>query len=255
MNTPVAIVTGGASGIGRATCLRFALEGYNIVVADLDTKAGNATVNEIIDNDGNAIFVATDVSNEQSCIDLATKAVKKWGQIDVLVANAGVQIGGDLLTATEADWNRILGVNLKGVAYCCRAALPHMIRKNAGAIVITSSNNAFVGCPDMAIYDASKAALLALTRSLACKHGADGIRVNAICPGATVTDFHEKKAAETGVSPAELREMTKGYGLIGRAAEPSEIASVIHFLASADASFVTGQAIIADGGASVTAAG
>ena len=248
----VAIITDSGAGIGKACALRFANAGINIVVTDLSEPAINSTCKIIEDNGGKAIGHQADVSSEEDCHNVAEIALKNWGRIDILVANAGVQIGGSLLDATEADWEKILGVNLKGVAYSCKAVLPNMIEKQSGSIVINSSINALFGTAGMAIYDMSKAGTLGLMRSLAVEHGKSGIRVNAVCPGNTITDFHINKMAEKGNTVEQLREMTKGYGLLGRAAEPEEIANVMYFLASDESSFITGQAIIADGGFSVT---
>ena len=251
----VAIITGAGSGIGRACALRFAKAGYQVLVSDLDEAAAKDSCREITSLGGTAISHVTDVTSWQSCESMAERALSEWRQIDALVANAGVQIGGSLLDSKEADWDKILGVNLKGVAYCCKAVLPSMIRQGSGAIVINSSINALVGTAGMAIYDMSKAGVLALARSLAVAHGLQGVRVNAVCPGNTITDFHINNMAKRGITVDQLREMTQGYALLGRAAEPMEIANAIHFLASDEASFITGQAICVDGGFSVTGRG
>lgn len=248
----VAIITGAAAGMGKACALRFAKAGINVVVADLSESTISSTCKIIADNGGSAIGCQTDVSSEADCQNLAETALNTWGKIDILVANAGVQIGGSLLESTEADWDQILGVNLKGVAYSCKAVLPSMIENRSGTIVINSSINALLGSADMAIYDMSKAGTLALMRSLAVKHGEHGIRVNAVCPGNTITDFHINNMAKKGIDIEQLREMTRGYGLLDRAAEPEEIANIMYFLASDESSFITGQAIIADGGFSIT---
>jgi meso-butanediol dehydrogenase/(S,S)-butanediol dehydrogenase/diacetyl reductase len=192
------------------------------------------------------------VSQASACEHVAQQALSAWGRIDMLVANAGVQIGGGLLEADEGDWERILAVNLKGVAYCCKAVIPAMLQQGSGAIVVVSSVNALVGSAGMAIYDMSKAGVLALMRSLATEFGQRGIRVNAVCPGNTLTDFHVEKMARKGVSVEQIREMTSGYGLLGRIAEPDEIANAIYFLASEQASFISGHALVVDGGFSVT---
>jgi len=248
----VAVITGAGAGIGKACALRFANAGINVVVADLSEPAIHSTCKIIEDHGGKAIACQADVSSDADCQNLAETALKTWGRIDTLVANAGVQIGGSLLETTEADWEKILGVNLKGVAYSCKAVLPNMIENQSGTIVINSSINALFGSAGMAIYDMSKAGTLGLMRSLAVEHGKDGIRVNAICPGNTITDFHINNMAKKGIGVEQLREMTKGYGLLDRAAEPAEIANIMYFLASDESSFITGQAIIADGGYSVT---
>jgi len=248
----VAIVTGAASGIGRACAVRFAKAGCAVMASDLNEGGADDTCRQIIGSGGEAVAQVTDIANEDSCNEMAQSALKRWGRIDFLVANAGVQIGGSLLDATEDDWQTILGVNSVGTARSCKAVLPSMIEQGSGAIVINSSINAVTGSPGMAIYDMSKAAVLALTRSLAAEYGEKGIRVNAVCPGNTITDFHINSLAEKGITVEQIREMTKGYALLQRAAEPSEIANAIYFLASDEASFVTGQALCVDGGYSVT---
>lgn len=223
-----------------------------MAIADIDAEALAGVSAEIAARDGESLEVVADVADASACRRVADAAGANWGRIDILVANAGVQIGGSLLDATEDDWERILGVNLKGAAYSCQAVLPAMLAQRSGAIVIVSSINAIVGSPGMAIYDMSKAGVLGLTRSLAAEFGPQGIRVNAVCPGNTITDFHIKRMAERGITVEQIREMSQGYGLLGRAAEPAEIASAVHFLAEDDASFITGQALIVDGGFSVT---
>lgn len=248
----VAIITGGGAGIGRATAARFASEGWRVLVSDISEQDGENACGSIKEQGGEAIFCGGDVSRLEDCEQFARQALDAWGRIDALVANAGVQISGSLLDAQQEDWDRILGVNLRGVGYSCKAVLPAMVRQHSGAIVIISSLNAAVGVAHMPIYDASKAGVLGLMRSLAVAYGKDGIRVNAIGPGATLTDFHIRRAAERGMSADDLREKTKGYGLLGRAAEPEQIASVVYFMAGDDASNVTGQFLLVDGGASLT---
>jgi len=196
-----------------------------------------------------------DVAQEADCGRAADEVLARWGRIDVLVANAGVQIPGGVLDAGEADWERILGVNLKGVALSCRSVIPALRERRAGSIVVVSSVNALVGSAGMAVYDASKAGVLALMRSLAVELGADGIRVNAVCPGNTITDHHINRLAEQNVTLQQIREMTRGYGALGRAAEPSEIANAIYFLASDEASFITGHTLVVDGGFSISGPG
>ncbi len=207
---------------------------------------------QVIAASGDVVAIPADISQASACEQVAQQALSAWGRIDTLVANAGVQIGGSLLDADEEDWERILAVNLKGVAYCCKAVIPAMLQQGSGSIVVVSSVNALVGSPGMAIYDMSKAGVLALMRSLATEFGLRGIRVNAVCPGNTLTDFHIEKMARKGVSIEQIRAMTSDYGLLGRIAEPDEIANAIHFLASEQASFVTGHALVVDGGFSVT---
>jgi meso-butanediol dehydrogenase/(S,S)-butanediol dehydrogenase/diacetyl reductase len=248
--TKVAIITGGGAGIGKACALRFAQEGYRVVIADISEDNGQHCLDSIRGDGGEVIYFQGDVSREVDCQAWAQAALDEWGRIDSLVANAGVQIAGDLFEATEADWERVIGVNLKGIAYSSKAVLPAMVEQGSGAIVMISSINALVGVARgrMPLYDASKAGVLALTRSLAFAHGQDGIRVNAICPGVTVTEYHERRAAARGQTPEELRASLKGHALLGKPAEPYQIASAVYFLASTDASHITGQSLIVDGG-------
>jgi 2-hydroxycyclohexanecarboxyl-CoA dehydrogenase len=235
--------------------LRFSRAGFAVLVSDISAHSANSSCKEITDHGGTAHALVSDVSSAESCQAMANTAVELWGRIDVLVANAGVQTGGSLLDSHESDWDKILGVNLKGVAHSCKAVLPAMIRQSEGAIVINSSINALLGSAGMAIYDMSKAAVLALVRNLAVEYGGTGIRVNAVCPGNTITDFHINRMAEKGITVDQIRQMSKGYALLDRAAEPEEIANAIHFLASAEASFITGQTLCVDGGFSVTGGG
>ncbi|MFT5133193.1 MAG: 2-hydroxycyclohexanecarboxyl-CoA dehydrogenase [Gammaproteobacteria bacterium] len=248
----VAIITGGAAGIGRACALRFAKENYHVLIVDQSEEALRDTCQTLEKESGSCTTLSGDISKESSSEAFYEKAMSLWGKIDVLVANAGVQIGGDLLDANEDDWDKILGVNLKGVAYSCKAVLPSMLTQGSGAIVIISSINAISGSAGMAIYDASKTAVLGLMRNLAISHGKQGVRVNAICPGNTLSDFHINRMAKQGVNLPQLREMTKGYGLLDRAAEPVEIANAAYFLASDEASFITGHTLLVDGGFSIS---
>jgi meso-butanediol dehydrogenase/(S,S)-butanediol dehydrogenase/diacetyl reductase len=248
-DTRTVLVTGGGAGIGRACVAHFAALGYRVLVADRDGEAAEDAAAMARDtHHAEAFAVPCDVADPAACEALAGHALDRWGRIDVLVANAGVQIGGRLIDTSPTDWERLIAVNLKGVADCCRAVLPAMIARQAGSIVLVSSSNATRAPRGMAVYDITKAGVLGLMRSLAVDHGGDGIRVNAVCPGATMTDHHLRAAAARGVSEADLRAQTAGYALLGRVGEPSEIASAIAFLAGDDASFVTGATLAVDGG-------
>lgn len=247
----VALITGAASGIGRACAELFAERGYRVVLADFDGEKLESARSVIAGNGGDATALPLDIADPGACETAAATVVGICGRIDVLVANAGIQVGGSLLETADEDWQRILAVNLNGTAYSARAVIPAMLDRGSGAIVITSSVNALVGTAGMAVYDMSKAAVLGLTRSLAAEYGSRGIRVNAVCPGNTLTDFHLDAMASKGLSADDVREMTRGYGLLGRIAEPHEIARAIAFLAGDDASFITGQALAVDGGFSI----
>ena len=248
----VALVTGAGSGIGKACAIHFAEAGYRVALADLDPARIHAVAGILHSRSTESLELPLDVSDQDACQAAAKQVLAAWGRIDVLVANAGVQIKGDLLATPAADWDRILAVNLNGAAWSCKAVIPAMLKQGSGSIVIVSSVNAVVGTTGMVAYDMSKAAVLGLTRSLATEYGPRGIRVNAVCPGNTLTDFHIDNMARKGFSADQVREMTKGYALLGRIAEPYEIANAIGFLAGQQASFITGQALVVDGGFSVT---
>lgn len=248
-DAPVCIVTGGGAGIGKACVLEFASKGYRVVAADVNTADAAAAADVARSKFGaEAIGIACDVSDASACRAVAEEALARWGRIDALVGNAGVQTGGRLIDAIESDWDRIVGVNLKGLFNSCRAVLPTMIAQRDGRIVLLSSINALLSPAAMAIYDMTKTGVIGIMRNLAVDHGKDGIRVNAVCPGATLTDHHIRQAAARGMSEADLRAKTRGYALLGRVAEPSEIASAIYFLASDASSFVTGATLVVDGG-------
>lgn len=250
----VAIVTGAGAGIGRACAQRLAGAGWAIVVVDVDSGRAQKSAREIELAGGAASPVHGDISLAGTNQEAARVALARWGRIDTLIANAGIQAAGRLLDMPDEDWRRIMAVNLDGVAHACRAVLPTMVRQHSGSIVIISSVNLQQPVPGMAAYDASKAAVAGLGRQLAVEHGADGVRVNVLCPGNTITDYHIDRLAAKGVTVEQIRELTRGYGLLGRAAEPAEIAACVHFLAGDDASFVTGQVLVADGGFSLSAA-
>jgi 2-hydroxycyclohexanecarboxyl-CoA dehydrogenase len=250
----VAIVTGAGAGIGRACAQRLAGAGWAVVVVDVDAGRAEKSTRDIEGAGGAAVPVHGDISLPATSQGAARIALERWGRIDTLIANAGIQTGGRLLDMSETDWRRVMAVNLDGVAHACRAVLTTMVQQHSGSIVIISSVNVQQPVPGMAAYDASKAAVAGLGRQLAVEHGADGVRVNVLCPGNTITDYHIDRLAAKGVTVEQIREMTRGYGLLGRAAEPGEIAACAHFLAGDDASFVTGQVLVADGGFSLSAA-
>ena len=251
--SPTAVITGAGSGIGKACAIRFAEAGAGVVVVDCDDDAGRQTVGELEKTGTDAVFCHADVSREGNCIDFARQAIDRFGRIDVLVANAGIRAFGTIMDSTEDDWDRMLAVNLKGVNFSCKAVLPKMIEQRSGAIVLIGSTTAMTGRTNMPIYDVTKFGVLSLNRSLAATYGEFGIRVNAICPSKTITEFHIGKARDKGISPSELRAQFEDYGLLGRAAEPAEIAAAVYFMASPEASFITGQHLMVDGGYSIGA--
>lgn len=249
----VAIVTGSGRGIGKACAERFAKEGYNLVVVDWEKEAGETAAEHLKSLGVNAIFCHADVSVEKDCHGFADKAFETFGRIDVLVANAGIRVFGTVLEATEEDWDKMLAVNLKGVNFSCKAVLPQMMEQKSGAIVLIGSTTALTGRTNMPIYDVTKFGVLSLARSLAATCGKHGIRVNTVCPAKTITEFHINRAKAEGLSEGAFRKQFEDYGLLGRAAEPEDIAGAVHFMAGKDAAFITGQCLMVDGGYSIGA--
>jgi meso-butanediol dehydrogenase/(S,S)-butanediol dehydrogenase/diacetyl reductase len=245
----VAIITGGAAGIGKACAIRFAKEGMRLVLGDLSREDGARTLEQLQEMGADVVFESGNIAEESFCKHLADVAVQRWNRIDVLIANAANRNFSRLVDATENEWDEMLAVNLKGTAFSCKAVLPQMMRQHSGAIVLLSSVHHQVGRSEMPIYDATKAGIVSLTKSLAVDHAGHGIRVNAICPGLTITEFHIRKAIREGRSVDELKQ-TK-IGPLQRPADPSEIAAAIYFMASDEASFITGQALMVDGGRSI----
>ena len=220
-----------------------------LVLADISQDDGAQTLEMLEARGAEAVFEHGSIADETFCKKLTGRAIEKWGRIDVLVANAAQRNFTRVVETTEKEWDAILAVNLKGTAFSCKAVLPQMIKQKAGAIVLLSSVHHQVGRNEMPIYDATKAGIVSLTKSLAVDHAADGIRVNAICPGLTITDFHIRKAIQEGRSVDKLKRTR--IGPLQRPADPSEIAAAIYFMASDEASFITGQALMVDGGLSI----
>jgi NAD(P)-dependent dehydrogenase (short-subunit alcohol dehydrogenase family) len=248
----VAVVTGGGSGIGEATARLFAEEGARVLIVDRDPEGGERVRAAIAAAGGQAAFLRAELAREAEALAIGPAVLAQFGQVDILVNNAGHRIYGPIHEADEGSWDEILAVNVKSLAFCAKAVLPVMIRAGRGSIVNVSSANGVVGRGGMAQYDTTKAGVLGLTRSMANDYAAHGIRVNAVCPGPTLTQFHLKRAAARGVSEAEVRASGHKAGLLKRWAEPREIACGILFLASDEASYVTGISLMVDGGMSAT---
>lgn len=242
------MITGGAAGIGFASARKFVAEGWRVGLFDRDPAALGKARTKLEGAGAEVLTIEGDAGREADLEAFAEATRKAWGRIDTLVANAGVRVSGSILEATEQDWEAILAVNLKGVAYASKAVIPTMQQQGSGAIVFISSLNALVPRSSMPIYDASKAALLSLMGSLAVTHGKDGIRINTICPGWTITDFHIRNAEKQGRTEADLWEQTRGHGLLGRPAKPEEIASSVFFFGSPNSAHTTAQTLCIDGG-------
>ena len=244
----VAAVTGGASGIGEATVRRFVEEGARVAFADRDGERGARVLREIEASGGEVLFVDARMENASAASAFVERTVDSFGRLDVLVNNAAIRLFQTVAEASEESWDFILGINLKGYAFCAKAAIPLMLRTGGGSIVNVTSGRAVKAQGDMVQYDTTKAAILGLTRGMARDHAPDGIRVNAVAPGPIFTPFHERRAEAAGKSFDEYKEAFGRSTMLGRPGEPGEVANAILFLASDEASYVMGTCLFVDGG-------
>jgi len=240
----VAIITGAASGIGLAAARRFVAEGAKVVVADV--QDASREVGEMTKQGGEALFVQADVSSEAQVDRLIERTVAAYGRLDVLVNCAGVELSKKITDTSEAEWDRLMSVNLKGVFLCSKAAIPVM-QRNGGVIVNVASELGLVGGSEIAAYCASKGGVVQLTKAMAIDHAADGIRVNCVCPGPVSTPLLEAIMGASSDPEGERRRIAEKT-LLKRLGRPEEIANVILFLASEESSYLTGSVVAADGG-------
>ena len=244
----VAAVTGGAAGIGEATVRLFLEEGATVAFADRDESRGQRVAAELAANGGKVLFVPAQMQREADAATFIQRTVERFGTLDILVNNAGIRLYQTVVEASEESWDTILGVNLKGYAFCAKAAIPVMRRAGGGSIVNVASIRSFVAGGNTVQYDTTKAAVAGLTRGMALDHAVDNIRVNAVCPGPIFTSFHAGRAAASGQSLEAFQAEFGKHTMLKRPGTPREIASCILFLASPEASFVTAACLVVDGG-------
>jgi NAD(P)-dependent dehydrogenase (short-subunit alcohol dehydrogenase family) len=247
LHSKTALITGAASGIGRATALLFAQEGASVVLTDLNESAGYAAAIEIKSQGGRAVFEPADVTNAADCQRVTERAVRDFGGIHILFNNAGIIRRASVIELDESDWDRVMAVNVKAMFLMCRQVVPLMASAGGGCIINTASGWGLTGGPRAVVYCASKGAVVLLTKAMAIDHGKQNIRVNCICPGDTDTAMLRNEAQQLGEPNAKfLAEAARRP--LGRIGKPGEIARAALYLASDASSFVTGIALIVDGG-------
>ena len=240
----VALVTGGSSGIGRATALAFSWEGAKVVVSDVDVEGGDETVRMIKEAGGEALFVRTDVSKVAEVEAMVNRTVEAYGRLDCAFNNAGVE--GDLgptADCSEENWNRVISVNLTGVWLCMKYEIPQMIKQGGGAIVNTSSSTGLLAAPGLPAYSASKHGVIGLTKSAALECAKAGIRINVVCPANIHTPMVERIVRAYPEAEARVSSIP-----VGRMGTPEEVAEAVVWLCSDAASFVTAHTMLVDGG-------
>lgn len=240
------VITGAGSGIGRACAIEFAKAGASIVVADIDFDSAKDTAKQINDAGGNSFAIQADVSDPISVASLVEKTIKRYSKINALINNAAIQVNKTIAETSFEEWNKQMSVNVGGVFLCSKLFLPHL-KTSKGSIVNMSSVNGFFVESSCAGYCATKAAIIGLTKAMAIDHGHEGIRVNCICPGYIDAGLAEGYF-QSQANPAQARIDAGKLHALWRIGKPEEVAQVAIFLASDDASFVTGSAYVVDGG-------
>ena len=242
-----AIITGGSSGIGRATAALFATEGAAVAIIDRDEEGGSALQQELAEEAGEVLFVQADVSNADDCAQAVENVVAELGGIDILVNNAGIIRRTNALTMTEDEWDRVMDTNAKSVFLLCKLVIPVMIERGGGAIVNIGSGWGLTGGRDALAYCASKAAVVNMTRAMAIDHGHQNIRVNCVCPGDTDTTMLRREAQELGQEETLFLKEAADRPL-KRIGSPIDIAQAVLYLAGDSSAYVTGTTLVVDGG-------
>ena len=243
----VALVTGAAAGIGRATAERLAADGFDVALLDVNADTVSRVADGLYRDGHRSMPIVRDLLADRPFHDVVDEVEGRLGPIQVLVNNAGTAVRADVPSTSRADWDRVMGLNITATYETCRAVLPGMLARGRGCIVNVASVAGLVGIQNRAAYCASKAAVIGLTRAMAADHARARIRVNAVCPGTVHTDWIDRILSDHP-DPVRGRAEMEARQLEGRLGEPSEIAGAIAYLASADASFVNGSAFVIDGG-------
>jgi NAD(P)-dependent dehydrogenase (short-subunit alcohol dehydrogenase family) len=243
----VALVTGGASGIGRATARLFASEGAAVAIADRDEVGGTDVVQDLVESGGHGIFLRCDVSRSADCRHAVQATVAAFGGLDILFNNAGIIRRATVLEISEAEWDRVMAVNVKSILLLSKYAIPAMVERGGGVIVNTASGWGLVGGRNAVAYCASKGAVVNMTRAMALDHGEQNIRVNCICPGDTDTPMLRDEARQLGKADEEFLAEAADRPL-HRIGSAEDVAQAVLYLVSEAASFVTGAALVVDGG-------
>jgi len=244
----VAIVTGVGAGIGEAIAARFAEEGAKLVLNDISERAGQSTLKKIRDRGAQATLAVADISQEAGARSISAAAVQSFGGIDILINNAADFTQKNVEHAEVADWLKVLGVNVIGTALVSKYAIPHMRARGGGSIVNMASMSGIIAQPDFATYNASKGAVLTMTKCMALDFAPDKIRVNSICPGCILTSASYREIERLGLTFEQWRDRVAPMHMLNRLGEPVEVANAALFLASDEASFITGTHLMVDGG-------
>ncbi|MGO9085038.1 MAG: SDR family NAD(P)-dependent oxidoreductase [Candidatus Sulfotelmatobacter sp.] len=242
-----AIVTGAASGIGRAIAVRLAEMGASVAVLDKNVEGGKETVSLITQSGGEATFISCDVSSQAECREAVQQVIATFGHIDILCNNAGVTVRKGVLELEEEEWDAVLDVTLKSVYLLSREVIPHLIRQGGGAIINTGSGWSLKGGPKAVAYCAAKAGVLNLTRAMAIDHGKDNVRVNCVCPGDVNTPMLASECRQLGGTPEQFMKEAANRPL-SRVGTPDDVANAVLFLASDMSKWITGAHIVVDGG-------
>jgi NAD(P)-dependent dehydrogenase (short-subunit alcohol dehydrogenase family) len=244
----VALVSGGASGIGKACAKLLSTAGAKVTILDIDIERGKEVAKEIDDQGGKALFLNCDVSKDKPCRRSIKQTVDNFGRLDLLVNAAGIVTRATVLETSEADWDKMIAVNLKSVYLLSRYSIPQMTQAGGGVIINISSGWGLVGGKGAAAYCASKGAVVLLTKAMALDHGSHNIRVNCVCPGDTDTPMLRSEATGLGIPYDQLVKESSDSRPLGRIGTPMDIAQAVLFLASNASSFITGSVLVVDGG-------